>query len=526
MERRKKKIIVIFFTVMVVFCTIVGRMFYLTVIKYDDSDKSKILLSENSNRRVDIVDRNNIIVASDINTKTLYLNRDLVENEDFITKNLSKILGLDHDFIYKKITDNLTKSRFILIKKHVLPKEEAKIRQLPIASVVFENDLLRFYPHNNLFSHIVGYTDIDKNGIIGIEEYYDEYLKNPDNKALKLTLDVKIQGVLREELLAASAKYNTRFIVGIIMEIETGNVLAIVSLPDFNPNILGDRENTFNFATYGSYELGSVFKIFTFANGFETGVIDKNSNFDVNNDITYGNFVIKDTRSIKNRKNIGVSDAFALSSNISAVQIARKIGVDKQTKFFERLGLLEKINTDIKQVILPMQPRKWREINLMSISYGYGLAVSPLHLISAVNAILNDGNLITPRFSYNFEMQKHVTSIISEKNSQLMRDLFRLTTLRGTGKLAYIGDYDIGGKTGTAEKISKDGYRVGEHLASFVAAFPMSNPKYSIFIVADRPKSDSGSGDGTGGSVAATIARNIILKIVSFVGIRSGEQGV
>jgi cell division protein FtsI (penicillin-binding protein 3) len=495
-------------------------VFFLSVIKYNDSDKTKILSLENNDKRVDIVDKNNIIVASDIKTKTLYLNRELVEDEEFIVASISKILNLDYDFLHKKIINNSTKSKFILIKRHLLPDEENKIRQLPIASMVFEDDLMRFYPHDNLFSHIIGYTNIDNDGVIGIEEYYNDYLRDYNNAPLKLTLDVKIQEAMRNELLIASNKYKTSFLVGIVMEIKTGNVLAIVSLPDFNPNVSNDRNNTFNFATYGNYELGSVFKIFTFANGIRTKTVARNSTFNVKDDISYGDFTIKDVWSIKNKKTIDIGEAFALSSNITAVQIAKRIGIEKQVEFFEKLGLLEKLNIDIKQTSFPIQPRKWREINLVTISYGYGLAVSPLHVISATNAILNNGNLITPRFSYNFNMQKKINYIMDKSDSDIIKELFRLTVMKGTGKPAHINGYNIGGKSGTSKKLHKTGYRDGEHIASFIAAFPINDPEYSIFIVADRPKVENSHEDGTGGGVVAEIVKNVILKILPFINVK------
>lgn len=509
-----KKISFIIFFIVLIFFILVGRIFYLSVIQYSDSF-DKTMFYNPVYKRADIVDRNNIIVASNIKVKTLYLNKDLIDNEEFIAKNLSKILKLDYNFVYNKIT-NPTKSRYILIKNNIFPDEEYEIRQLPIASLVFEDDLLRFYPHGNLFSHVLGYVDLDKNGIIGIEEYYDNVLKNT-NKPIKLTLDVRIQEVLRDELLQAKELYKANFMVGIITEIKTGNVLAIVSLPDFNPNGLKSADNTFNFATYGNYELGSVLKIFTFTNGIESGVINEKTIFDVSKELNFGSYTVKDIKQIMNRKELTLKQGFAFSSNLVASQIAKKIGADNQITFFEDIGLLERLNVDINQTVLPLQPRKWKDINLVTISYGYGVAVSPLHIISITNGILNDGKLVTPRFSYSFNKQV-VKNIVSPNTSRVMKDLFREVVLNGTGKLAYIDGFDIGGKTGTARKTSKSGYQEGEHIASFIGAFPMSDPQYSILVVADRPKLGDGS-DGTGGVVATSIVKDVASKIVPFLGV-------
>lgn len=517
MKYLSRKISLIIVSILIVFFILIIRIFYLMIVQYNNSFDKNVFYDP-IYKRVDIVDKNNVVVASNINVKTLYLNKELIENEEFIAKELSNILKLKYDFIYKKIT-NKTKAKYILIKQNIFPQEEQLIKQLPIASIVFEDDLLRFYPHNNLFSHILGYVDMNKNGVIGVEEYYNSYLKNNGNEPIKLTLDLRIQEVLREELLNSQEKYKTNFVVGIVTEIKTGNVLGAVSLPDFNPNKLRDRNNTFNFATYGNYELGSVFKIFTFANGIETGVVNENSMFDVSKELNFGNYIVKDIKSIMDRKQISIKQGFSLSSNLVATQIARKIGVDNQVKFFENIGLLEKLNIDINQTTLPLQPRRWRDINLITISYGYGIAVSPLHVISATNGILNDGKLITPRFTYNFNQQVE-KNILSKKTSTVVKDLFKNTTINGTARLAYIDGFDIGGKTGTARKISKDGYMKGEHIASFVGAFPIDNPKYSILIIADRPKINNEL-DGTGGSVATSITKNVILKMLPFLDIKN-----
>ena len=510
---RRVKIFLLFLCICVAYIVIISRIFYLSVINYEDKiDNIKI----NEHKRVNIVDRNGIVVASNIKVKNLYLNRDLIENKEFIAEKLSKILNLDYDFIYKKIIES--KSRLILIKKNIFPQDEYKIRQLPIASIVFEDDYLRFYPHNNLFSHVVGYVDVDKNGVMGVEEYYDNYLKYYNSDDLQLTLDVKLQEAMRDELFKAYEKYKTNFVTGILMESKTGNILAMVSIPDFNPNDVTVNSNTFNFNTYGNYELGSVFKIFTFANGAENNIIDKNTVFNVTDKVEYGNFIINDIENITKRKKINAVEAFSLSSNLVAVQIAEKLGIKKQIKFFENLGLLEKLNIDINQTVLPLQPRRWSHINLMTIAYGYGIAVSPLHVLTATNGILNNGFLITPRFTYNFNKQIS-KNVVSSDTSKFMKDLFLSTVKNGTAKLVNIDGLKIGGKTGTARKNSKEGYQEGEHIASFVGVFPIDDPLYSIIVIADRPKISDGY-EGTGGTVASVIAKNIIMKSLPFLDIK------
>ncbi|MDR2778094.1 MAG: penicillin-binding protein 2 [Rickettsiales bacterium] len=514
MNLDRSKFALVLSAVVLVFIVLMARMFVLAVLNYGNANNKNVFTSDVAKKRTAIVDRNGVLIAGDLNTKTLYINSHLLENEDFVAKKLSEILDIDYDCLYRKLTTRNQKTRYILVKKHVLSSEEHIIRELPIASIVFEDNFLRYYPYDNLFSHVVGYVDLDGRGMLGLEEYYDGYLRNTENSPLKSTLDMRIQSVLREELQKASELYSPNFIVGIVEEIKTGNIVAMVSLPDFNPNIANDRANTFNHATYGGYELGSLLKVFTVANGIELNVIDANSEFDVTRDINYGKFVIKDVDSLRHRGRLNTGEVLALSSNIGIVTIARKIGVNRQLKFFEKIGILEKLDIDLNQVSLPMQPRKWKDINLVTIAYGYGIAASPLHIANAMAGIINGGSMITPRFSYNFGVQKKL-KVVSPETSRIIRNFMRLTVSRGTGKLADIVGYDIGGKTGTARKITADGYQKGAHIASFFGAFPMDNPQYGLVIVMDRPKGTNDNNmDATGGSTATVITKNIVLKIM------------
>lgn len=514
----KKEIVLI--GVLVLFSLlIISRLFYYSIIKYNKI--TNIYSNENYGRnlkkRGDIVDRNNVLIATDIKVKNLFINKTLMDNDEYTAKVLSNILNVKYSTILNKIKSSKDKANLILIKKHVLPKEEYNLWKSDLSCIVYEDELKRFYPHGNLFSHIIGYTDIDRNGIAGLEKYYDNLLKN--NKQLKLTLDIRIQSILREILKETKNKYGANFVVGIISEVKTGNVIAAVSIPDFNPNSnnKSDGNSMFNRITYGLYEMGSVFKTFSIAAAIHNNVVTKNTNFDVSNPIKYNNFLIRDENHIR-KPVLTVKEIFAQSSNIGTVQIARKTGINRELQFFEDLGLLEKIDTDIPEVSLPIQPRIWKEINLYTISYGYGLAITPLHLITATNAILNNGIYISPRFSYQKEqITKRITS---EKTSSVMKELFSETIKSGTGKsLLDIDDYKIGGKSGTAIKMQKDGKYVRgiNNKASFIATFPINNPKYSVFVLVDSPTVDGKT--GTGSSVGAPVIKEIIKQIIPVLGI-------
>lgn len=514
--KRERKIFFLFISFYLLVTLIITKIFYFSYIKYNpiDSEKKQNLFNLNDNNRADIIDRNGIILAKNIRTYNFFLKKSLLEDEKFIAKRLAEALDLSEENLYKKITKS--KAKNILIKRHLLEHEKKILQKLPIASMNFEEDSIRHYVHDNLFSNIIGYTDIDGNGLNGIEEYYNDYLKTM-SIPLKLTLDVNLQNILREECFKVLEKYNSNFVIAVITKIQTGNILAAVSIPDYNLNRINEKTDSFNRITQGLYEVGSVMKIFTIANAFENKLVTKNTLFDISKDIEYEKYKIKDASHIKylieDKTNVSLENIFIMSSNIGTIQIAKKLGTNKQLQFFEKAGLLEKLNIDFNQLSLPIQPRKWSEINNMTISYGYGVSISPLHIIQAVNAIVNDGNFISLRFSYNFDRQTKF-QLISKGTSDLMKDLFLLTTKKGTGKAAYINGYNVGGKSGTALKLSKFGYQKGENLVSFVGVFPMENPKYSIYVVIDRPK---GKNEDLGSHVAAEAVKNIILNSLLFL---------
>ena len=514
-----KKELTIICIIVLFFFLIVARLFYYSIIKY--RKVTNIYSNENHEnslqKRANIVDKNGVLIATDVKVKNLFINKTLIDDSKSTAKTLSKILDIKYSTILNKIKASKDKANLILIKKHVLPKEEYDLWKSNLSCILYEDELKRFYPHGNLFSHIVGYTDIDRNGIAGLEKYYDSFLKD-NNKQLRLTVDIRLQSILHEILNNAVDKYKANFAVGIISEVKTGNVIASVSIPDFNPNSVqkSNGDKMFNRITYGLYEMGSVFKTFSIAGALENNIVTKNTLFDVANPIKYNSFLIRDENHIK-KQTLTVKEIFSQSSNIGTVQIAKKTGINKELHFFENLGLLEKIDTDIAETSLPIQPRIWKEINLYTISYGYGLAITPLHLITATNAILNDGIYISPRFSYE---KKQITKrVASSKTSNVMRELFNETIKSGTGKaLLDINEYKIGGKSGTAIKMQKDGkYTRGiNNKASFIASFPINNPKYTVFVFIDSPTIDGKT--GTGSSVGAPVIKEIIKQIIPVLG--------
>ena len=400
-KNREKNVYIVVKTVIVIlsiaFIITIGKIFYLSIIQYRPFDKVKDdFLGLKLNNRSNIIDRNNKIIATNLKVADLYVNKKLIFDVDDVAKKLAMVLDMDEDLLYKKITKS--KAKRILIKKDLFLKEEEFVKQLPLECLYFEKHNKRYYLYDNLFSSVVGFVDEENDNKLGLEKYYDDYLTMGINP-LKLTLDVNIQSLLRDELLKAQEKYRSNFALAVITEIKTGNVLAVVDVPDYNPNVYGERSGGFSNAIQGLFEFGSVLKIFTIASGLENKVITPTDVFDIDKTIQNDIYTIKEGEQIKKKK-ITLAEAFALSSNIVAIEIAEKIGVKKYIDFLDSVGLLEKLNIDIGYIKIPKQQRLWNKSTLKSVAYGYGISLSALHLIQGVNAILNDGNFISLRFSY------------------------------------------------------------------------------------------------------------------------------
>jgi len=470
-------------------------------------DRSKII------KRSDITDRNGIIVATDLKTKSLYISNALVRDPKLVASKLSDALpGLDYKDILQKISKKENRG-WILIKRNITPHQQDTIQNLKIAGLLFEDDLIRVYPQKSILSHLIGYTDLDRNGLAGVEMSYNDVLKK-GKENLQLAMDVRIQDVLEDELNQGITKYNALGAAGIVMNVANGEILAVSSLPNFDPNkqIDAGSNERFNRATYGVYELGSILKIFTNAIAFEYNLVKMDDVFNVKDPIKYGRFTINDDHPDKDE--MTVAEIFARSSNIGTVQIAKKIGEEKQREFLKRINLLDRLDTDFPALGRPIYPKTWREINLFTISYGHGIAVTPLHLAAAATSIINGGTFYQPSF-IKLNEKPDGEKIIKESTSKLMRLMLRKVVVDGTGKYANIEGYDVGGKTGTAERAEFGSYSKNSTIASFIAAFPINDPKYLLLVVIDRPNSSF----NTGGMVAAPIAGKIIKNIAPILDI-------
>lgn len=512
---KKKRLKLIFIGLIFIFFILVVRLLYISI--YIGNNYSNFQISNviDLRNRGNIVDRNGIILASDIELVNFYLNRDLISDPAETASVISKIIPeVNAKKLYDKLISSTNKAKYILVKRNITPNQQIEIKNSGIIGFEFNNSLGRIYPHKNLFSHIVGFVDVDRKGIAGLEMQYNESLKKNNN--LELTVDIRIQSILRQQLLKALEKYKAKSAIGIISEIKTGDILAIVSLPDFDPNqpYLANKDELYDKATYGVYEMGSIFKIFTIALGLDKNIISINDQYDVSQVISYGKYEIK--QDDYSKRMLTPEEILVRSSNVGAGLIGMKIGTDNMKAFFNLIGMFDRVPTNFPSLAKPLVPRTWRDINTITSSYGHGIAVTPLHIVRAVAGIVNGGIMKTPRFvkGENFEDVK----IINENTSKIMNVFLRNAVRKGTGWRANTLGYAVGGKTGSARLLKNGEYQEGNIMANFVGIFPMNNPYYLVYIMIESPN-DTNMADISGGTVAAPVFARILENIAPILNV-------
>lgn len=470
--------------------------------------------------RADIQDRNGVMLATTLKTYSLFVDARLIADPQGTAKALVKIFP---DLSFGDTLQKLQTSKsFIWLKRNITPEEQMQVLEIGEPGLMFQEGVQRFYPQGPLGAHLVGYTDIDNRGLAGIERGFDSLLSQ--DEPLKLTIDIRLQHALQREVKKAIADFNAIGGVGVIMDVSNGEVLAGVSLPDFDPHRLNDAKDdqVFNRLTLGAYELGSVFKIFSTAAFFETRDLPMSTTFDAREPMKKGRFTINDYHAQK--RIMTLPEVFMHSSNIGTAMMAEAIGGQALKSFYEDLGLLKPLDFEIREVARPLVPDPWREINTLTASYGHGVTTTPLQLAAGVSSIVNGGFLIKPTLLFDdapsSENKAQEVRIISEKTSHRMRQLMRLVVTEGTGSKADVKGYNVGGKTGTAEKIVNGRYDTKKKISSFVGVFPMDNPRYVVFIMVDEPKGNKQSfGYATAGWVAAPAVARTIAAMAAILGI-------
>jgi cell division protein FtsI (penicillin-binding protein 3) len=478
--------------------------------------------------RADITDRNGILLATSLPVSSLYADPSMIKDPAKTARDLAPILGIKNTKELKK--DLSKKGRFVWLKRGITPAQHKQINALGYPGLAFQRETRRFYPHGHLFAHMIGATNIDGKGIAGLEYQKNNELAKGLNE-LQTSLDVRLQYSAYKALNRSIDKFSAIGGAAIIADVKTGEILAAISAPDFEPLNFGNASSnkTFNRLTQGVYEMGSTFKIFSTAAYLREHGNSVADEFDAQKPLRVGRFTIRDYHPEK--RIMSVADIFLHSSNIGTALMAKDIGGQKLRQAFREIGLMNAIKYDDIKTASPLLPSVWREANTLTSSYGHGIAVSPMHLMQAFISTIGDGTVKKITFLRRPHTSKTEisTRFLDSKTADMMPRLLRLGVTHGTGQFADLKGYQIGGKTGTAEKIGhRGGYNEDRLISSFIGAFPMHDPQYAILVMVDEPKPRKDTyGYATGGWVAAPAVREIVAdmaRILSLPPLENAKQ--
>jgi cell division protein FtsI (penicillin-binding protein 3) len=529
LQARPGRILLVFMLFIVVFALLAGRLVQLGLWHHEDLRLKASARTRQALDRPEILDRNGRILALDVPTSSLYADPQILLDIDEASEKLGSVLPrLDPENLRAKLQ---TKRRFVWIKRFLTPDERQAVYDLGLPGLYFLREPKRFYPAGEAVAHVIGTVDKDNKGLSGIERFIDRaVLKKSDasskpqrGERLKLSIDLRVQHVVVSELQKALKLYKAKAGAGLVLDIRTGEVLALASLPSFDPRNPKEAQkpDRINRAMRGVYELGSVLKSFTIAMGLDEGAVQEGQRLDVATPIKIGSFVIKDHHVTKDGT-MSVLEIFTKSSNVGAARIARKTGIEQHRAFLSRLQLLNRLQTEAGSVGYPLQPEKWRLVDSLSVAYGYRLSVSPLQLASSAMALFNGGNLVKPTFLYRKKTEALDVGVpvLKSETSRFMRRAMRANVENGTGRAADIDGYRVGGKTGTARKARKGGYSK-ELLTSFMGIFPSESPRYLTYVMLDEPQKVKATRErNSASSNAAPLTGRIVLRIAPFLGVK------
>lgn len=532
LEKGRERLALLLLVFTFAFIGLAVRLFQLTVIEGTPSDRREhmaLSAERPAPPRADIVDRNGVLMATSVPSVTLTVRPHRLIDPKGTAEKIAAILpDLSPAYIVERMDP---RRRVAQIKRHLTPRQHYLLNAIGEPALEFVADHKRLYPNGALASHAVGFTDGDGIGRLGIEAYMNDKLEamGLEGAAERLSIDSRIQHALEDELWRAMTKHDAVGAAGIVLDIYTGETLALASLPDFNPNAVSKSPISFqkNRATMESYELGSVFKIFTLAGALDRNVIRISDRFDATEPLLIGGFRIRDDHP-ENRW-LTTPEVLIHSSNIATGRIALQMGAQNHRAFLGELGLLDPLSIELNEVATPRYAGRWGDVKTVTVSYGHGLAVSPMHVAQAAAAILNGGTLIRATLLGDSPISADVTNrrVISPKTSATMRELMRLVVMKGTGSLADVPGYRVGGKTGTAEKTSGRGYQRKANVTTFLGGFPMDDPRYVVLATLDEAKATKETHGFRGaGWVAAPVVRNVVLRIAPILGVEPSDKDV
>lgn len=527
MDQSRARLVFCMFVVAALYSILCGRLvdLGLSAITTGDIGAPKVHATDIRIERGDITDRNGVLIATNLTTKSLFANTKIMQDKNEAARKLAKLFP---ELSEKSLKGKLNSGKsFVWIRRNLNPREQLAVNNLGIPGLNFQTEERRIYPQGDLLAHVLGYVGTDGHGLAGIEKNFDDHLLShaAADKPLALSVDVRVQNILRNELAGAAKEFSAIGAAGVVMDVNTGEILGMASLPDFNPNRVSKESanDLFNRVLAGVYEMGSTMKTLTMAMALDSGRVHMSDTYDATNPIKIGRFSIDDFHA-KHRV-LTVPEVFMYSSNIGTAKMALDVGTEGQKSFFKKAGLLKPMTIEMPERPRPLFPSNWTKVNTMTIAFGHGIAISPLHLVSSISAIANDGVMRHPTL-LKTDMPEEGVRLIKERTTDKVRRLMRLVVTNGSGKNANVPGYLVGGKTGTAEKLGGGkGYKKDARLSSFIGVFPIHKPRYAVLVMIDEPKGTKATGGyATGGAVAAPAAGRVITRIAPMLGVQPVDE--
>ncbi|MDR6873310.1 cell division protein FtsI (penicillin-binding protein 3) [Bosea sp. BE125] len=505
-EKSQPRVGLVILAFSALFLAITGRLVMLATLPGEQVGLRRATANAISAARPDILDRNGVVLATDIRTVSVFAEPRNILDKDEATELLTAVLP---DLDAKELREKLgTKKGFVWVKREITPRQQAEVHRLGIPGVGFVPENKRVYPNGPAAAHVLGFASVDNVGIAGIEKYIDTQglqdlygaglaTQASDLKPVTLSVDLRVQHLLRDELVKGMERFKAIAAAGAILDVNTGEVLGLVSLPDFDPGnpvdaLEKDRINRMN---VGVYEMGSTFKALTIAMALDSGKANINSSYSTAGGMMrFGRQVIKEYHGTG--RTLTVPEVFVHSSNMGSIKMALSVGVEGHKAFLKKMMQLDRMTTELPESAAPIVPSRWGEINTATIAFGHGLAVAPIQAMAAVGALVNGGTFITPTFLKRSEEDARKTGVrvIKPETSEAMRFIMRINGEKGSARKADIPGYFVGGKTGTAEKVINGRYAKNRNFTTFTAIAPSDKPRFLFLAIYDEPKGYAESG--------------------------------
>jgi cell division protein FtsI (penicillin-binding protein 3) len=513
-----------------VYAVIATRLMMFGVISGSRSAPRVVMGDAVATARPDILDRDGEILATDVRVPSLYAEpRRIIDVDEAVELLTADLPDLNATELRERLS---SKRGFVWLKRDITPAQQREIYRQGLPGIGFLKENKRVYPNGAEVSHLTGIVNIDNQGTAGMEKWLDTHglaalhmaglatnrLQNP----VMLAVDLRVQHALRDELVAARAHYRALAAAGLVLDVKTGEIVAMVSEPDFDPNDPAQAldPSRINRLTTGVYEMGSTFKVFTLAMALDSGKVTLKSSFDARAPLRMGRFLIHDFE--PQHRFLSVPDVFTYSSNIGAARIALLLGSAAQQAFLKKMDQLDRLRTELPESAEPILPRRWTDLTTATVAFGHGLSVAPLQAAMGIAAVVNGGILIPPTFLKRSQTEVDALGkrVVKRKTSETMRYLMRLNVEKGTAKMADVPGYYIGGKTGTADKVVDGRYSKSKVLTDFMAILPADHPRYLLLIMLDEPKATPEThGFTTSGWNAVPVGGRVVGRIAPLLGI-------